>query len=349
MARLPYMLICAIVLLQGVMAQSSNGLADPQQASTALSQLCTAPATKNLLSCSIRAACKSSLTSSSDPSCSDAVLLTTACKTDAAVASASGACSLVSASCPAGSESSISQCTPVKGLLPTLTLQQNIFNICTAMKMEGCGACPTPIDNSTVASCDVMGTYAQLCTVMPDMSNCKSMSAMCGQSPLPLALAAYCPNVASSQPGSPSTSAFDTTIPEMKMYLHTGITDYVLFKSFVPRTLNQYVGAVVVSIALSIVFFIISAFRKSRLIVHAAYRQTIAKSTFKFWDTKTELYQLENAILRTLEVFVGYMMMLIVMTFNVGLIIAVLAGVLIGSYVFDRSTATAENSNVCCV
>ncbi|KAH6602612.1 hypothetical protein BASA61_000945 [Batrachochytrium salamandrivorans] len=353
MPHLSSILIAALVGLSGVSSQvtGSNSLSDKTATDAALTQLCSEEATKNILACSIRASCKKVSCHSKDNTCSDATLLVTACRTDAAIASKSSACNIVTASCPNGSESSNSQCAPLGGLPATLTVQQNLFNACKAMKMDGCQDCAAPSSNATIANCNVMSVYSRICSTMPDMSNCQPYNLLCGQSPLPTALAAYCPAAAKDShcSGEGIPAAFDDSAPLMQMYLHTGISDYVLFKTFVPTTNGQYAGAFIFSATLSVLFFCVSEFRRMRLAVHHAYRRSLnpTKSSGRSWNSKVEIYQMELAALRTIEVFIGYMVMLIVMTCNVGLIVAVMVGVFIGTYVLDRSCAIETQGTHC--
>ncbi|KAI8928923.1 Ctr copper transporter family-domain-containing protein [Entophlyctis helioformis] len=349
----------------GLVAAQQTGLADPATAQASLSQLCAAPTTQRLVACSLRSTCKSP---SADTSCSDANLLATACQSDAAVAGGAAACSPVAATCgAAGTAPTSPLCASVPGLPSTLETQQRIFNVCKAMRMEGCDACPAPASNTTVSNCNVMAVYAQLCKAMPEMSNCAPYNKFCAQSPLPAALAPYCPAGSSSSSDGLGSAIED--VPLMQMYFHTGIQDYVLFKSFVPRSTGQYAGAWLLAFGLSVLYFAIGAFRKSRLDVHHAYRLSLvpasefsqpgqpsgesgdiqdlkskAASTAalvtaanKTWDVRVEVYQLEKSLLTMVEALVSYLMMLIVMTFNVGLVIGVLVGIFVGSYVFDRS------------
>jgi hypothetical protein len=49
-----------------------------------------------------------------------------------------------------------------------------------------------------------------------------------------------------------------------------------------------------------------------------------------------ELYFLQKSLIRTVEIFISYMLMLLVMSFNVWVILAALLGVFIGGWVFER-------------
>jgi hypothetical protein len=64
---------------------------------------------------------------------------------------------------------------------------------------------------------------------MPEMKDCKMFSAMCASNPS----LSYC------------SSSVNQSPPEMKMYFHTGIVDYVLFESWVPRTIGAYAGTLI--------------------------------------------------------------------------------------------------------
>jgi hypothetical protein len=90
---------------------------------------------------------------------------------------------------------------------------------------------------------------------MPDMSGCASWRTMCttarnASSTLLEGLCAMAEDPPSSHAHSP-----DATEPEpiMKMYLHAGIADYVLFHHFLPRTGAQFFAALLFTLLLGLV------------------------------------------------------------------------------------------------
>ena len=57
---------------------------------------------------------------------------------------------------------------------------------------------------------------------------------------------------------------------------------------------------------------------------------------------KSVLRRIADALLYGVYILIGYMVMLVVMTYNVGLFIAVLAGYCIGNFVFPRKPVPQE-------
>lgn len=99
------------------------------------------------------------------------------------------------------------------GLIPTSAqTTQNIYAICSSMKMDGCQNCQIDSPTATYANCDLLQTYSFLCKSMPGMLQCKDYVRMCQQAPF----SPYCsPNIKSS--------GILDAIPPMKMFFHTGI------------------------------------------------------------------------------------------------------------------------------
>ena len=109
-----------------------------------------------------------------------------------------------------------------------------------------------------MSSCDLLATYSKLCKAMPDMSQCAAWKTMCVNIP-DWNICSY------SGADSP---------PEMRMYFHTGILDYILFKEWVPRTigiyfvnliinlkLGSYVGSCIAVFIMGFISEVIKAFR----------------------------------------------------------------------------------------
>lgn len=116
--------------------------------------------------------------------------------------------------------------TMLPSLPTTSQASQLVQSICSSMSMAGCEACAVPASGG-FPQCDLLSTYANLCMSMPDMDQCGPYKSLCQSTPsFPLCMS-------SSSPSAPS----------MIMYFHQGIHEYVLFKSWVPADVNQYVGA----------------------------------------------------------------------------------------------------------
>lgn len=137
----------------------------------------------------------------------------------------------------------VMQCMNEKSIatLPTTsTLSNQVKSICDEMTMDGCEKCVFE-SGKKYASCDLLSVYGYLCYQMPEMSQCGEWSSLCASNPelgvckgeLLNAVAAVSeiPDATSSAP------------PVMKMYFFSDMPFYLLFKSWVPRTDMDLVGA----------------------------------------------------------------------------------------------------------
>ncbi|KAI9204065.1 Ctr copper transporter family-domain-containing protein [Polychytrium aggregatum] len=190
----------------------------------ALQDLCTQM--PGMPGCSLRSTCQSASATIPSPYCTPQSLLTDICVVDGM--SGMTSCSGYSSICP----SQTGNCAQLPGIPTSKTLATQIQSICTQMTMDGCEKCPklqNPATKPVYDDCDMLSVYSMLCQAMPNMAQCSTYAAYCADSS-PLSASPYCP-------ASPQTSA-----PVMKMYFHTGLLDYVLFESWVPRTTAQFVG-----------------------------------------------------------------------------------------------------------
>ncbi|KAJ3019770.1 hypothetical protein HKX48_001786 [Thoreauomyces humboldtii] len=240
------------------------------------------------------------------------------------------------------------QCTAsTSTLLPSIptTAQatQNIKNICTEMSMPGCDTCTITSASSTYPSnnCDLLATYSLLCKAMPSMSQCAGWSAMCAATPG----LTYCP----------STSSSSSDPPVMRMYFHGGIVDYVLFESWVPRTKGQYAGAWIAIFLFAIAYEgwnATVATYEAGLLADFKSRQTIrSKSGFVGievsppWSLRIKR-GVVRGVAKLVTVTAAYALMLIAMTFNVLLFVAVVLGLAVGSAVFNEWAQAAIKAAV---
>jgi len=227
--------------------------------------------------------------------------------------------------CAAGSV--VKECSEpsLKTVMPTYSEAKSLVNgICTSMSMSDCSKCSGPAG----ASCDYLDVYSSLCMAMPGMSQCAAWSKFCKAVPeWP-----YCSNQASG-------------IPEMRMYFHTGFLDYVLFHGWVPRNGVQYaftwIAIAIAGILLEAIKFVRAKLEKRWLEqgrhIFAINDESERSSDALPWSIKVDL---PRAILSTLELGWGYLLMLVAMTFNVGLFFAVLFGCFAGTLIFGRFLIT---------
>lgn len=210
--------------------------------------------------------------------------------------------------------------------------------------MSGCATCAIPSASSSYANCDLISTYSSLCLQMPYMDQCQAYKSMCAQTPS----LSWCSS------SSPLASA-----PEMQMFFHTGIQDYILFQSWVPRSVGQYISACIGLLLLALTY---EALQTYVLILEAGWRKDsirskqidLTGSSFGFSAKEVDVgtirsishfaglsnglsgfrIALSRGGLRFISASLGYLLMLVAMTFNVGLILSVLIGFSLGTVFF---------------
>ncbi|KAN0025121.1 hypothetical protein ACTFIV_009537 [Dictyostelium citrinum] len=241
-------------------------------------------------------------------------------------------CSNFKKLCASGSV--VEQCSSVDSIsnLPTtMQLFAGIKSICTEMAMDGCEKCS---GNSPTTTCDVLPVYSSLCMAMPDMSQCANWTKMCSSSGQ-----LYDSEITSDYCVASVTDA----VPIMRMYFHTGILDYILFKSWVPRTDRQFAGSWF-AIFFFAIFFELEKTLRSILEKRWTPKKKdsdddsslISSSLLGGSYPKFSYRDIIRGCLHAIELTCSYALMLVAMTFNVALFFAVIAGVLVGNILFGR-------------
>jgi copper transporter 1 len=148
------------------------------------------------------------------------------------------------------------------------------------------------------------------------------------------------------------STANENVIPMMKMYFHSGIVDYVLFQGWVPTKGWQYgltwtfiailgIGAVAGRASLAI-------WEKSKEAKAAAQDQDTKKKSWKD-HLLPNFGQFQMNLIRASFLFpilvVEFCLMLVAMTFNVGLFFAVILGYCFGIVLFGHVTPSVQT---CC-
>jgi len=233
----------------------------------------------------------------------------------------------------------IRQCqTPVLPLPTTKDVSNYVTWICGNMTMPGCDACL-----QHRADCDYLSSYSNLCTQMPTMTQCNAWNGYCAITDI--AEWPICP-------GSPSNPQ-----PVMMMYFHWSILDYVLFEKWVPRTVWQYSMSL---LAIFIFAILHEGLKAARQVLEEKWRRR-----FSSVDATTPMLQkpvnsdgyyseharfapfslsvdVPRALLRFVETLAHFLLMLVAMTFNVGLFLAVVVGAGVGALIFGRFSYKIE-------
>ncbi|OBT68018.1 hypothetical protein VE03_01561 [Pseudogymnoascus sp. 23342-1-I1] len=147
---------------------------------------------------------------------------------------------------------------------------------------------------------------------------------------------------------SMSTSSSDITtmsdMDSMSMVFFTSTGTSLWSSTFTPSTIGQYAGICIFLIAFAAIFRLLLAFRVNFFEIMAAAEQrrnggvlhsysTEAKSIARPWRASEAVM---TASLDVLIAGVSYLLMLAVMTLNVGYFLSILAGVFLGSIVCGR-------------
>lgn len=132
--------------------------------------------------------------------------------------------------CPDGS----SECGGTAGFPKTSDTVSSIVSMCGMMTMSGCdgcstGSCTRPLERISALCSDMAmdgcSTLTDMCSTV-QMNEDNEISFLCGAS--------------------------DAGVATMKMYFHTGIRDYILFKEWLPTSDFEYAMACIATIALGV-------------------------------------------------------------------------------------------------
>ncbi|KAJ3116964.1 hypothetical protein HDU96_008254 [Phlyctochytrium bullatum] len=293
--------------------------------------------------CKMGELCKANPSAFPSPYCTPLSLLSDICALD--MPSMRG-CKLHPTVCPKSSPPQ--DCAPLPSLPTSQQLATNIRGICTSMSMKGCDACPALVSDATTGyeDCDMLGTYASLCQQMPGMEQCGLFKQLCAG---PAGGSALCVGGA----GIPLA-------PQMKMYFHTGINDYVLFENWVPTTQAAYAAAIIGSLLLGVLFelwLLIVGFVDGTLAAKGIGSTVGEKTGTVPRVSKGKLVRsLVRGGMRMVTAFLAYILMLLAMTYNAGIFAAVIIGLGLGSMLFGgyehpyTATSTGKNggADLCC-
>jgi len=212
----------------------------------------------------------------------------------------------------------------------TADLQELVNDLCTLHNMPECSEC-----TDSQMDCEVLTVYSNLCKLMPYMDLCSGWKSLCGVIP--------------SWPLCPEGSY---PIPVMRMYFHAAFEDYIFLESVVPSNLVQYI------IALAFCFFLAffyEAFRIWFVVIERNWAlqgyESLPDTKMGFWKSfRTVKYvwkrDFVRGILRMMEFLYSMLVMLLVMSFNIGFFVAIVLGVGFSSLIFGKIRSTKEGNDV---
>ena len=284
--------------------------------------------------CSVRRQCAASVRGAAGKPCADFSLLGDVC----VEMSGMDKCANYDKLCAANS--TVAECSanpPIAHLPTTKDAEAGAKAICKMMPgMSACSQCGA-------SSCDdPLLALGALCQSMPSMAGCKTSGweAMCAAADAGAALPAYC-----------GSAAGGDDPPEMRMYFHTGLVDYVLWESCVPRTPAAYALACAAIVVAGVVAVMLRGARtlvEQRWVRAAATGGATAPADGALYYSgggggadKNGVPSLARrnaarAALVAASTTLEYALMLVAMTFNVGLYAAVVGGFALGTLLFGH-------------
>jgi len=213
--------------------------------------------------------------------------------------------------------------------LPNWSLmQQNNTAMCKNMPgMTGC----------LCDSCSVLEQYGELCKEMGGGEGCEAWEIFCQKIPDW--------SICTNTPGN--------VIGEMKMYFHWGYSDYILFESWVPYSALTYGISVIAVFFIALLhegYRVLKINVETRLKLKSKYERIPSNSVntkplslgYLPLDWQRDIFQ---AVYKTIDVALHYLIMLIAMTFNGGLFIAVVLGYGVGHLFFTRLAKPKHSQN----
>jgi len=247
-------------------------------------------------------------------------------------------------------------------------IQQDIKSICGMMNMEACAQC-----NDQFSNCDIIQVYSSLCMQMPDMAACSDWNALCKQVPgWPI-----CPG-GSGQSEPIMRMYFHTGLEDyvlVKQWVPRTYAQYLLTALFIV-CLGIFYEALKMLRDYFEMRWRIRLIKEARLkksyIVNVTHidsdaarsdddsvplvkgtdgslRNGAKSGLFErsaWWNPYHQPFHWEidipRAIMTFFQVAAAYVLMLMAMTYNVGLFMAVCLGAAIGSLIFSRMLRPLE-------
>ncbi|KAK3087464.1 hypothetical protein FSP39_006259 [Pinctada imbricata] len=147
-----------------------------------------------------------------------------------------------------------------------------------------------------------------------------------------------------------------------RMFFHTGVSEYILFEQLLTSSAGEMVGACVAIFFLAVLYEGLKVMReqllKSAFSSSMKYREvTISSQTSQdniIIDPKSNGFRMLSSshfiqtALHVVQVFVSYCLMLVFMTYNVWLCLAVILGAGAGYFLFGWKRAVVVDVNEHC-
>jgi hypothetical protein len=231
-------------------------------------------------------------------------------------------------------ESTSKDCsTGFPDLPKTSQIRSLVKEMCTEMpKMKACKGCNT-------GDCDEPFTaaYIPLCVSMPGMHECIAWKSMCAKAPEPEIRQAWrCPEKDEEDP------------PPMRMFLHFSRIDYILFSWWVPRSYLAYFLTCVFCFLFGVISSSLRILRVRAEAQWSAIDSDTQHGEYRWFAPPSFATNAKRATFLALVSVVDFMLMLLVMSFNVGIIAACVLGLAFGHFLFGHMTPQKTVPSCCC-
>lgn len=332
-----------MVLTWAVAMAMSTAAMTPEMADDACEMICERM--PDMVGCGLRTTCKEAAAhGASSKYCNSFALLKELCIQDMNVqpGNTNSPCHSYLVNCNASLPTPLpAECemTTLPEVPTTREANDKIGSICSGMMggMDGC----SDSGNSILR-------LSKLCTAMSSMSECNEFNSMCSavRNEKDDALRDLCYSKHSGGMGG---------MMMMAMYFHTGIKDTLLIKSLTPSSYSQYIACCILSILLGALAHFLGVARVilektiSRRLLALPLNDSspLMRSSGKgsSWQRFHFVHDLARALVGMAHLGVGYMAMLVAMTYNVGYFVCVIVGYGISTFIFHRFTLRPPGSS----
>ncbi|KAK2584086.1 hypothetical protein KPH14_006529 [Odynerus spinipes] len=128
------------------------------------------------------------------------------------------------------------------------------------------------------------------------------------------------------------------------MAFHGGVTETILFKEWRTTDWNGMSGSMVGIILLTIIYEGLKSYRDHLFKDTAISRKKVKRTKIQMLFSTVHFLQ---AVLHVVQMIIGYFLMLIFMTYNVWLCIAMVIGTGLGYWLFAWEKSDGENTDCC--
>ena len=251
------------------------------------------------------------------------------CFDDASGLQDRGICERYKKSCSQAAHPAAECNSGLPSILKVSEVRSLIKEICTEMpNMKHCKICGN-------GECDqpFLQAYVPLCASMPGMHECKQWKNICG-------------NVDEEHFKNIWKCFGDDADepPPMRMYLHSSTVEYILFSWWVPRTTLGFSAACLFCFSLGLLSSFVRIFRMT---LEAEWAMGEEKGTREWLRPQSYRTNAKRSGLIMAASLLDFLVMLVVMTFNIGIIISSVLGLGLGHFLFGHMAGKHSVPSCC--